>query len=80
MKSTPPFVIKDELEEFADYMPPPSVMEAVAIKCSCCSQCWGCPCDGVMAGGLCDGMKCTCNDRDYDSLDYDDGNESGYAS
>lgn len=39
--------------------------------CRCCALCGqNPPCDGVLAGGLCDDV-CSCDDR-YDGPDFDD--------
>lgn len=35
--------------------------------CSCCPDCWDVPCDGTMAGGICDHM-CHCG-GELDPLD-----------
>jgi hypothetical protein len=33
--------------------------------CRCCTQCGTSPCDGVLAGGMCD-QWCHCDREDYD--------------
>ena len=38
--------------------------------CHCCSQCAQTPCDGVLAGGMCDEW-CTCDDTGYESNYHD---------
>lgn len=44
-----------------------------ASLCRCCTDCGNqCPCGGVMAGGICDGL-CRC-DQDSDER-YDDGQD-----
>lgn len=45
--------------------------------CSCCPLCSDPPCDGAMAGGVCDQAPCRCDDdwdedEDYDREDDDD--------
>lgn len=50
-------------------------LEDAAKHCTCCPQCSNHPCDGVLQGGLCDGMECRCND-DYD---YDDESYGHYT-
>ena len=42
--------------------PPPHVVREWMKECVCCPICWHCPCDGVMAGGMCDHMPCECDD------------------
>lgn len=54
------------------YSPPLHVVEAWAKHCRCCSSCRPYPCDGVAAGGLCDGLDCICDDYDPDDPDEDD--------
>jgi hypothetical protein len=47
----------------SEYMPPPQyVVDEWKKECDCCPECNQCPCDGVMAGGLCDNMPCNCDD------------------
>lgn len=41
-------------------------LEECAKDCHCCPICWDFPCDGVMAGGLCDDM-CICDDYEEES-------------
>jgi len=57
-----------------DMMPPPDVMERFAKNCRCCRTCGDVPCAGVMAGGLCDDARCSCDDEreedDRDDFDY----------
>lgn len=35
--------------------------------CNCCPTCWECPCAGCCAGGICDDMRCTCQDEKRDT-------------
>ena len=53
---------------------PQSVINEWAKYCTCCPQCsQQIPCDGVMAGGMCDSL-CDCDDDfDYET-DHDIGN------
>jgi len=43
---------------------PDEVWSGWVKECSCCPICSPSPCDGVMAGGLCDQI-CHCDDEDY---------------
>lgn len=48
---------------------------AVAPSCRNCSLCSPCPCDGCMAGGICDCDECTCNeerDAGYHDIEGDE--------
>jgi hypothetical protein len=54
-----------------DMMPPPDVIEAFMKHCSCCQCCQNPPCDGVMAGGMCDERRCIRDDERDDEY-YDD--------
>ena len=58
-----------------DFMPPPSFFEERAKDCRCC-ECTNPPCEGVCAGGVCDGL-CVCRKDDFDFDDDDDGPTSG---
>lgn len=41
-----------------------------AMHCRCCCECWQVPCDGCVAGGICDEV-CRCDDDDiYDDDDH----------
>lgn len=41
----------------------------LASECKCgCAECGNSPCDGLLAGGLCDGMGCTCNEYEDDDF------------
>lgn len=54
-------------------LPPLDVIERMAKDCRCCIECANPPCDGVMAGGVCD-RRCTCDEDDGPDLtemDYD---------
>lgn len=42
---------------------PAEVMKDWISQCGCCSDCSQVPCDGVMAGGMCD-ESCECEDDD----------------
>lgn len=35
----------------------------IASTCSCCPICWGQPCGGCSAGGICDRIRCRCDDE-----------------
>ncbi len=48
---------------------------ACSKECRCCGFCSVHPCDGVLAGGLCDRSRCTCNDIEEEPLDYDENEE-----
>ena len=50
-----------------DYTPPQYVINEWAKQCYCCSECNPHPCDGVIAGGVCDHMPCECN-GEYDEV------------
>ncbi len=43
-----------------DYAPPDHVIAEWAKHCDCCPVCYGKPCDGCSAGGMCDAVDCTC--------------------
>ena len=43
----------------------------LASHCFCCQECSSIPCDGVLAGGLCDNL-CSCDDEHEESY-IDDG-------
>jgi len=50
-----------------------------AKYCLCCPNCWGCPCGGCQAGGMCDRFRCRCiesswedDDEHIDSWEDDD--------
>jgi hypothetical protein len=47
----------------------------VMKDCRCCPECQNMPCDGVLAGGLCD-RRCWCSDR----TDSDDPSEDDHDS
>lgn len=55
-------------------MPPQAVLDNMATHCRCCRTCASAPCDGVMAGGMCDEARCSCDDdfTRYDDVDDDD--------
>lgn len=44
------------------------LVESLVKDCRCCPACHpgGVPCDGLLAGGLCDQATCRCNDADPD--------------
>jgi hypothetical protein len=48
--------------------PPLHVVNEWLKHCTCCPQCQHKPCDGVMAGGMCDDA-CDCDDREEWSND-----------
>lgn len=37
--------------------------------CRCHPCCWSHPCDGVLAGGMCDRMRCSCDDEPRDPIE-----------
>lgn len=45
--------------------------------CRCCPFCSSRPCDGCLAGGVCDRMRCTCEDDEALDLDGEDGSMAG---
>ncbi len=50
----------------SEYSPPQHAIDEWKKHCECCSECSTVPCDGVSAGGMCDGL-CHCNyDYDYE--------------
>lgn len=53
-----------------DYDIPPEVLASAAKHCTCCPICVGCPCDGCLAGGMCDDM-CTCDEDEDLYVDED---------
>lgn len=57
-------------------LPPPHVIEEMMKHCRCCPCCRNPPCDGVMAGGLCDEFGCEDDeyrdDREEDHLGIED--------
>ena len=46
----------------------------MAKDCRCCYECRGRPCDGVLAGGVCDQARCRCDDE---TDDYGDDEADG---
>jgi hypothetical protein len=54
-----------------DYCPPQHVMDEWRKACNCCPLCSPCPCDGVVAGGLCDESACDCG-QGYDDPEWND--------
>jgi hypothetical protein len=49
-------------------MPPPEFFEKCAKACRCCPSCADVPCEGTMAGGICD-ERCRCDDERGDEYD-----------
>ena len=45
---------------------------SAAKACRCCDECERRPCDGTLAGGPCDQMRCRCRDEDYELGDEDE--------
>jgi hypothetical protein len=43
-----------------------------AKDCKCCARCYERPCGGCCAGGVCDAMRCTCDDEDERERDDND--------
>ena len=39
-------------------------LEEAAKKCTCCPVCWEVPCDGCLAGGICDNI-CNCEEQGF---------------
>ena len=64
----PPTGTSDHQE--AHPTPPQHVINEWRAQCDCCPQCNPCPCDGVAAGGLCDGLECDCFADDDDEQPY----------
>lgn len=60
-----------------EYAPPQHVIESWKKQCNCCPECSPHPCDGVMAGGMCDSLECECGD-DYE--DYEEPEEECYMT
>lgn len=56
--------------------PPPEVIEAWARDCRCCPFCRQVPCDGVMAGGMCDDFTCLHEERDRMDDDTEDDDDA----
>ena len=58
---------ENEIQEFVKSDPDYDAwMNQLALECQCCPLCWDVPCDGCMAGGICDAM-CICEEKyDYD--------------
>lgn len=68
----------DENDEANEMYPPTEFYDEMAKHCRCCSRCGNPPCDGVCAGGMCDEMKCLCDDdRDPYEREGTDGYEGG---
>lgn len=60
---------------YDDMMPPQGLIESLVKDCRCCAECHpgAVPCDGLLAGGMCDQARCDCNDLDPDyGLDDED--------
>jgi hypothetical protein len=57
---------------YDDMMPPPHVIRAFMKHCRCCMCCQNPPCDGVMAGGLCDHLGCVHDDETDEPWDEGD--------
>ena len=54
-------------------MPPQNVLDSLAEDYRNCTACNSRPCDGCMAGGVCD-RRCNCDDEespDLTEMDYD---------
>lgn len=51
-----------------------------AMRCQCCPLCsmTGSPCEGCMAGGICDAWRCTCDDEDDDLYEDECGWDDGW--
>jgi hypothetical protein len=61
-------------------LPPQDVIEAFMKHCDCCQCCQNPPCDGVMAGGMCDEQRCAHDDADGDDwneVDQEDRHDDG---
>lgn len=54
---------------FDEWMPPQELIERMAKVCRCCPECGAPPCDGCMAGGMCDEFRCSCDDEHEDDFD-----------
>lgn len=44
----------------------------MAKHCHCCPACRNPPCDGALAGGMCDQSRCRCDDESDDYEDEED--------
>lgn len=52
-------------------------IRAAALACHCCPVCCSPPCDGCLAGGVCDDAACRCDELDeYRREDSGDGAEA----
>jgi hypothetical protein len=46
-------------------------IRAAALACHCCPVCCSPPCDGCLAGGVCDDAACRCDELDEYRRDED---------
>jgi len=51
-----------------EYKPPNHVMNEWRKACGCCPECSPYPCDGVMAGGMCDHLDCECDNHEEEAV------------
>lgn len=56
------------MSEIDDGTDESAFVEAMARYCDCCRDCAMTPCEGVLAGGMCDGI-CRCDTEDDNSDD-----------
>lgn len=55
-----------------DFGWPSALISKLSADCKCCPHCQSqIPCDGLLSGGLCDGI-CNCNDFDDEGDCYED--------
>ncbi|SEQ48039.1 hypothetical protein SAMN03080615_01616 [Amphritea atlantica] len=54
---------------------PESVINEWRQQCTCCAICHDTPCDGVMAGDICDDA-CSCDDEYYLDDEGDEGDNN----
>lgn len=61
--------VEEEVEEEVGYQ---EWLEECAKTCDCCPFCEQVPCDGCCAGGMCDGLRCTCEEEEDGWEGYDE--------
>jgi len=49
-----------------EYEIPEDVIAVASKSCDCCPECQQHPCDGALAGGLCDQIRCVCDELDQE--------------
>lgn len=70
--------MEGEVREMSDELViPQEVIEGAAKDCRCCPDCEVTrPCDGCLAGGICDHFRCTCGETEDDEDNH--RGEDGY--